>query len=117
MRYLLLIAVPEGEDASDAEPPGCGTWSEDTERLGVMRGTSQLRPSREATTVRVRGERVVLSDGPFTESKEVIAGYALIECASLDEAVEVAAQHPVAGYGAVEIRPLLERPAPANAHG
>lgn len=108
MKYLLLIAVPEAEDTPDVVPPGCGTWSEDTARRGVMRSTSQLRPHQEATTVRVRDEKVQLSDGPYTEAKEVIAGYALIDCADLDEAVDVAARHPVASYGAVEIRRLRE---------
>ncbi|GAA1646098.1 YciI family protein [Georgenia ruanii] len=108
VKYLLLIAVPEAEDRPDVTPPGCGTWSEDTVRRGVMRHTSQLRPHVEARTVRVRDGRPQVSDGPYTEAKEVIAGYALIECDSHAEALEVAAQHPVASYGAVEVRPLLE---------
>ncbi len=108
MKYLLLIAVPEAEDRPDVTPRGCGTWSEDTVNRGVMRHTSQLRPHVEARTVRVRDGRPLVSDGPYAETKEVIAGYALIECDTPEEALEVAARHPVASYGAVEVRPLLE---------
>jgi hypothetical protein len=58
--------------------------------------------------VRVRDEEVLLSDGPFAESKEQMGGYNLIECADLDEAIEVASGHPVARYGSIEVRPLWE---------
>jgi len=58
--------------------------------------------------VRVRGEEVLLSDGPFAESKEQMGGYNVIECSDLDEAIEVASRHPVARYGSIEVRPLWE---------
>ena len=58
--------------------------------------------------MRVRGEEVLLSDGPFAESKEQMGDYNLIECADLDEAIEVASNHPVARYGSIEVRPLWE---------
>jgi hypothetical protein len=66
----------------------------------------ELRGVGDATTVRDRGRLV--SDGPFAETKELIAGYDVIECAGLDEAVEIAAAHPVARFGAVEVRPVWE---------
>jgi len=56
----------------------------------------------------VRGEEVLLSDGPFAETREQMGGYNLIECADLDEAIEVASRHPVARYGSIEVRPLWE---------
>jgi hypothetical protein len=77
-------------------------------RQGVLRGGARLRPSRDATTVRVRDGEVLLSDGPFAESKEQIGGTALIECENLDEAIEVASKHPVAEFGVIEVRPLWE---------
>ena len=58
--------------------------------------------------MRVRGEEVLLSDGPFAESKEQMGGYNVIECSDLDEAIEVASRHPVARYGSIEVRPLWE---------
>jgi hypothetical protein len=66
----------------------------------------RLRPISDATTVRVRDEEVLIVDGPFAETKEQIAGYDILECADLDEAIEVAAKHPVARFGAIEVRPF-----------
>jgi hypothetical protein len=73
---------------------------------GVRLQGSRLRPVSEATTVRVRDEQVMVSDGPFAETKEQMGGYDLIECKDLDEAIEVASKHPVARFGSVEIRPF-----------
>jgi hypothetical protein len=74
----------------------------------VLRGDARLRPSSDATTVRMRDDEVLLSDGPFAESKEQMGGYDLIECADLDEAIDVASKHPVAKFGVIEVRPLWE---------
>jgi hypothetical protein len=60
---------------------------------------------RGATTVQVRGGEVLIADGPFAETKEQIAGFDILECADLDEAIEVAAKHPVARFGKIEVRP------------
>ena len=106
MRYLLMIG---GEDSAGAEQlKDCGGWSERMERRGVLRGGVGLRPKEEAVTVRVRGDEVLRSDGPFAETKEQIGGFSVIECADLDEAVEIAADHPVAKLGLIEIRPIVE---------
>lgn len=106
MNYMLLICGDEtaAEHAND----GCGEWGEEMLRRGVLQGGGGLRPPDEAATVRVRDDEVLLSDGPFAETKEQIGGYCLIECADMDEAVEIAGKHPAAGYGTIEIRPLLE---------
>ena len=76
----------------------------------LLAGGAGLRPPSEATTVRVRHDELLLTDGPFAETKEQIGGFVLIDCADLDEAIEIAAKHPVAGYGTIEIRPVLEPP-------
>ena len=89
-------------------PPGCEGWSEDLERHGKLLAGGILRPSRLTATVHVREGRVLRTDGPFTEAKEMIAGFNLIECDSMDEAVEIAARHPVSRTGAIEIRPIWE---------
>ena len=60
----------------------------------------------DATTVRIRGGEVLVTDGPFAETKEQIGGFDVIECADLDEAIEVASKHPVATYGSVDVRPF-----------
>lgn len=73
---------------------------------GVFRGGSQLQAADVATTVRLRAGDVVVSDGPFVESKEQLAGFYILECATLDDAIRWAARIPTARLGAVEIRPL-----------
>lgn len=62
---------------------------------------------RDATTIRVLQGDVVIADGPFAETKEHIAGFDILECADLDEAIEVASKHPVARFGTLELRPLI----------
>lgn len=99
---------PEIDDAREPRAPDCSSWNEEMDRSGVRQAGGGLRPSSDATTVRVRGDEVLLSDGPFAETKEQIGGFALIECANLDEAIEVAARHPGARDGKVEIRPVWE---------
>jgi hypothetical protein len=69
---------------------------------------SALGPVTDATTVRVREGEVLISDGPFAEAKEQIGGFDILECADLDEALEVASKHPVARYGSIEVRPFRE---------
>ena len=66
----------------------------------------QLAPPRRARTVQVRGSKKLITDGPFAETKEAIGGFELLECDSLDEAVEIAATHPLAEVGTIEVRPL-----------
>ncbi|MEO5875913.1 MAG: YciI family protein [Streptosporangiaceae bacterium] len=111
MRYLLLVC---GDDdayqamlADEEFLPTCHRWSAEMEERGILIGGGGLQPPDDATTLRVRDGQVLLTDGPFAETKEIIAGFSLIECADLDEALEVTARHPVARYGTIEIRPFL----------
>jgi hypothetical protein len=75
---------------------------------GVRLQGNRLQEISTATTVRVRRGEVVLADGPFAETKELIAGFDILECADLDEAIEVAGKHPVARIGSLEVRPFAE---------
>ena len=78
-----------------------------TSRRGAVGITGdQLAPPRRARSVRVREGRAIVTDGPFIESKEAVGGFDIIECGSLEEAVEIAARHPVARTGTIEVRPL-----------
>lgn len=108
MRYLLMIC----HDPSVAMPPDMvgetDSWVEKMDAQGIRTLGSRLRPVGDATSVRVRESRVLLGDGPFAETKEQIAGFDLIDCRDLDEALAVASQHPVAKVGTVEVRPLWE---------
>lgn len=111
MRYMLLICGDESIERSPEEEAAFGraamSWMKEMQERGVRLEGSRLRPVSEATTVRVREGKAMISDGPFAETKEQVGGYDIIECADLDEAIEVASKHPVAGFGAVEVRPLF----------
>jgi hypothetical protein len=104
VQYLLLIRGDESA-AVHAED-GCGGWTERMLERGVLRGGGGLRPPAEGKAVRVRRRQLLLSDGPFAETKEQVAGYDVIDCADLDEAIEIASKHPTAWWGTVEVRPI-----------
>jgi hypothetical protein len=74
---------------------------------GVLVDSSPLQPPQTATTVRVRGGEMQLSDGPFAEIKEQLGGYYILDCDDLDTAIRYAASIPSAKYGSVEVRPLM----------
>ena len=78
------------------------------EARGVLSGSIRLRPTGSATTVQVRNGGLVIADGPFAETKEQIAGFFLVECKDLDEAIEIASRVPSARFGTVEVRPVWE---------
>ena len=104
MRYMLMVYMDQEEFVAMDPGEGAGTepmsWDREMEARGVRRSGSLLRPAADATTVRVRGEEVLLSDGPFAETKEQIAGFDVVECEDLDEAIEVASKHPAPRFGA-----------------
>ncbi|MGH3326753.1 MAG: YciI family protein [Streptomycetales bacterium] len=109
MRYLLMISADEtqvDEVVNEEGMKAFTAWMDDLVMRGVFRAHEGLHPSRTATTVRVRGDEVLLTDGPYIEAKDQIGGFALIEVDNLDEAVEIAAGHPACSVGQVEIRPL-----------
>jgi len=109
MRYMLWMA---GDGAYEPSPDEIYAmkefiaWEEDLARRGIPHRGERLRPPGDAVTVRVRGGQVLVTDGPFADTKEHIGGYEIIEVANLDEAIEVAAGHPGSTGGAVEIRPF-----------
>ncbi|HEY8339075.1 MAG TPA: YciI family protein [Egibacteraceae bacterium] len=114
MRYLLLIATDEdvaaalGDDERAAMTAEYLAFSEELRRRGVLLGSDRLRPTSDATTVRVRDGEVLVADGPFAETKEQVGGYYLVDCRDLDEAIEVAAAVPGARHGTVEVRPIWD---------
>jgi hypothetical protein len=85
-----------------------GAFGEEMGRRGVLQGGERLRPTTDATTVRVRDGEVLTSDGPFAETKEQIGGYFVVDCKDLDEAIEVASKIPGARHGTIEVRPIWE---------
>ena len=106
MEYMLFICTdPSAPEYIPAED-NIGEWVAEMTSRDIARHGDRLRPVEDATTVVVRDGEVVVSDGPFAETKEWIAGYDIIECADLDEAIEVASKHPMARFGRIEIRPV-----------
>jgi len=83
-------------------------WLEETSGRGVRMHGGELLPVATATTVRIRNNEVLIADGPFAETKEQVAGYDVIDCADLNEALEIAAKHPTARLGTIEVRPFRE---------
>ena len=127
MTYLLLICVAENVQLTQEERaamgPATDSWVTEMDGQGIRREGGPLRPVSETAVVRVRDGQVLISDGPFAETKEQIAGYDVIECSTRAEAIEVAAKHPIARFGAIEVRPFgpggwwrsAERRGPAGA--
>jgi hypothetical protein len=107
---MLLVCADESvelsPEAGGQMGPATEAWVDEMDRRGIRLQGEQLRPVSDATTVSVRGGEVLIADGPFAETKEQIAGYDIIECADLDEAIEVASKHPVATFGKIEVRPF-----------
>ena len=114
MRYLLLIAGDESQFATATAEQGAAMMAEYGEYTkamadrGVLQGGERLRPTSDATTVRVRKGETLSTDGPFAETKEQLGGFYLVDCKDLDEAIEVAALIPGARNGSIEVRPIWE---------
>jgi hypothetical protein len=112
MEYMILIYGDERGYGSATEAQlkamyqEYGTYTQDLIKAGAMRAGSELKPVSTATTVRVRGGKVLSTDGPFAETKEQLGGYYLIDVPNLDEAVKWAAKCPGAKTGSIEVRPL-----------
>ena len=109
MQYMLMICDDESVILSPAEVhalPQIQAWDAEVDARGLRRGGARLRPSSDATTVRVRDGEMLVSDGPFAETKEQLGGYYLVEAGSPDEAAAMAAKIPGARYGGVEVRPI-----------
>jgi hypothetical protein len=110
MKYLLLVCGDDSMEFTAEAGAALGTateaWVEEMDGRGVRLQGDRLRPVTDATTVRVRQGEVLVADGPFAETKEQVGGFDILECASLDEALEVAAKHPMATFGSIEVRPF-----------
>jgi hypothetical protein len=114
MRYMLLICTdPDAPAVDAADVPDIDEWVEEMDRRDVRQLGEVLAPTSDATTVKVRGGKVLLTDGPFAETKEQICGFDIVECTDLDEAIDVAAKHPMAWAGLIEVRPFWTPPTPS----
>ena len=116
MKYLMLVCVDRPTDADPGEigrPVGAApdeidvdAWVDEMDGRRVRLLGNRIRPGTDSTTVRVRDGEVLLTDGPYAETKDLMAGFDVIDCADLDEAVEIASKHPMARGGVLELRPF-----------
>jgi hypothetical protein len=109
-RYMMLVCLGEDfamgpQDAAEMGPT-TDTWVKEMDGKGLRLFGSQLEGPDQAKTVRRKGDEVLVTDGPFAETKEQIVGFDILECDDLDEALEVAAAHPMARFGMLEVRPF-----------
>lgn len=116
MKYMMLVCWdaeamngqpdPTAEELEAREGESM-PWLDDVQARGVRLDGDMLAPARRAATVRVRGGKTLVTEGPFAETKEAIGGYDILDCASMEEAIEIAAAHPVAALGTIEVRPFF----------
>jgi hypothetical protein len=122
MRYMMLVystAGPDGLNPEQAEQIRAGHQKvmDEAGRKGALVAAEPLAPTSTATTVRVQGGKALVTDGPFAETKEHLAGYYILDCENLDEAIDWAARIPTGCHGVegcIEIRPLLWQPSRAE---
>jgi hypothetical protein len=111
-QYMLLLYASEADEAEQAEREAeLPLWLELNKSLqeaGLLVATGRLHPAPSATTVRRRDGAAEITDGPFAVTKEILGGYYLLECKDLDEALKQAARVPLARYGSVEVRPIMD---------
>lgn len=114
MKYLVMIYASEADEArTTPEETGkilqaYGAYTEALTKAGVMLGKNRLRPSSEATSVRVKGGKTEVLNGPYAETREQLGGYYLIDVPHLDAALSWAARCPSSAHGTIEVRPVWE---------
>ena len=110
MEYALLYTAGTDPQPYDPAADNIAEWVADLIERAVSEFGERLRPGTDATTVKVRDGRTLVTEGPFTEAKEWVGGFDIIDCADLDEAIAIAAAHPAARTGTVEVRPFMVWP-------
>ena len=110
MKYLAMIWTEwkDAEELDEEEAMRYREFAADASRGGVLAGGDSLHHPSTSTTVRVRDDQALLTDGPFAETKEQISGYFVLDCDDLDEAIAWAGRIPGARHGAIEVRPILD---------
>jgi hypothetical protein len=108
MKYMLFVCTDTEPDTDESSHPDVNAWVAENDAKGRRLDGEVLAPVTSATTVRVRGGELLVTDGPFAETKEAIVGFDILECADLDEAIEVARAHPMAYAGRLELRAFAQ---------
>jgi len=116
VQYIALIYADEevwstfSEKDREAAYELYRAFGREAEEAGVLAGGNELGPTRDATTVRVRNDEALVTDGPYAEVKEALGGFYLLECDSMEAAIDWAARIPGAHHGSVEVRPVYVDP-------
>ncbi|MGH9105558.1 MAG: YciI family protein [Acidimicrobiales bacterium] len=106
-RYMMLVCTDPALQHDELGPAApVEAWVQEMQGRGARRFGSQLEEPAQARTVRVRRGQALVTDGPFSETKEQVAGFDILDCADLDEAIEIAERHPMARHGILEVRPF-----------
>ncbi len=105
MKYLMLVVADPSLESTEEGPISIEQWVDETYVAGKATDGDRLRPPADAKTIRRRNGSLQVTDGPFAETHEWIAGFDILECESLDEAIELASRHPMATQGIIELRP------------
>jgi hypothetical protein len=106
MRFLIFVCTDETFRPTPTMGEDTDKWVTSTEESGVRLMGDRIEPESAAKTVRVRDGELLVTDGPFLETKEALGGFDVLECRDLGEAIKVAAAHPMAAAGVIEIRPF-----------
>ena len=104
MQFMMFVCSDAEPDDKPEAKGEVQAWVDDLEKRNKRITGDRLRPKKEAKTVRVRKGKLLVTDGPYTEAKEVILGFDILECDSIEEAVEIASRHPMARAGRIEVR-------------
>lgn len=112
MKYLLLMYADESigsnfsEEELEAAKKAWAEYRKEISASGVLISNNGVAPGSSATTVRVRNDKTLITDGPFAETHEQLGGFVVVDCKDLDEAIHWAEKIPTVKYGSIEIRPL-----------
>lgn len=108
MQFMMFVASDAEPDEKPEQPGDIEAWLEEVERTGKRVTGDRLKSTKKAKTVRVRKGKLLVTDGPFAETREVILGFDILECDSMEEAIAIAAKHPMARAGRIELREFYE---------
>jgi hypothetical protein len=111
MKFLMLVTLDPSRDETDTDPTGTldvAEWVTKYDDAGVRLMGNQVRMAEDATSVTRRKGELLVTDGPYAESREWIVGFDVLDCADLDAAIKVASEHPMAVGGRLELRPFVE---------
>ena len=113
MKYMFLIYTEEGNESQmapterEAMMSDYFAFTKAARNAGVLVAGDELKPTSTATTLRLHGNQLATTDGPFAETKEQLGGFYILECQDMDEAVDWAAKIPGAKHGSIEVRPIV----------